>query len=210
MKSFHFITTFLLFFCIFTFLLFLTHFVCSFSITCEAGGPYATGSTVLIVGNVSGEASNITNITIDIKKQGVLKTSQNTSSDSSGTFFSIFTQPFDVGAYDVNVTASNSTHNSTCNDTFDVVSGEISVVCQQKTVSIEGSVIYKNNNLVNSGKIFISVDGLKISNTTNFSNGYFNVYLTTCLNQGKKYVLRLLVVDDEGKKGLAFIPFVST
>jgi hypothetical protein len=176
-------------------------------VTCEAGGPYATGSTVLIVGNVSGEVSNVTNITIDIRKQGVLKTSQTTSSDSSGTFFSIFNQPFDVGTYDVNVTASNSTHNSTCNDTFDVVSSEISEVCRQKTVSVEGSAIYVGSNLVNSGKVFVSIEGLKVSNTTSFSNGYFNVYLTACLNQGKRYVLRLLAIDDEGKKGLALIPF---
>jgi hypothetical protein len=195
---------------IFTFLLLTIHFVKSLSVTCEAGGPYGTGSVILVVGNVSGEVSNSTNVTIEIRKQGSPKASQTTTSDATGTYFSVFTQSFDIGTYDVNVTASNSTNTATCNDTFEVIASELSKECQLKTILIEGNAGYANSNLVNSGKIFISIEGLSTSNTTNFSGGYFKAYLTACLNLGKKYVLQVSVIDEEGKKGTIFIPFIPT
>ncbi|MEM5766026.1 MAG: hypothetical protein QW423_00030 [Candidatus Aenigmatarchaeota archaeon] len=188
----------------------LTHLTKSFTVSCEAGGPYATSSTVLIVGNVTGEVSNITNITVNITKYSSPKASQATTSDSSGTYFSIFTQSFDIGTYDVNVVANNSTHTASCNDTFDVIPSQVSKECQQKTIYIEGNSYHIAGNLVSSGKIFVSIEDSRSTNITTFSNGFFKAYLTACLNFGKKYILQVSITDDEGKKGTIFIPFTPT
>ncbi|MEM5835648.1 MAG: hypothetical protein QW040_01510 [Candidatus Aenigmatarchaeota archaeon] len=182
----------------------------SLTVTCEAGGPYATGSTVLVVGNVTGEVSNIANVTITITKYGSPKALQTTTSDLNGTYFSIFTQSFDIGTYDVNVTINNLTHIASCIDSFYVMSSQVSKECQQKTIYIEGNAYNIKGNLVSSGKLFLSIEGLRATNTTTFSNGYFKAYLTTCFYFGKKYILQVSIIDEMGEKGTIFIPFTPT
>ncbi|MEM5869861.1 MAG: hypothetical protein QXR09_01695 [Candidatus Aenigmatarchaeota archaeon] len=192
-------------------ILFLFSFklVSSLNLTCEVGGPYGTGSTIIVVGNVTGYVSNITSITIEIIKEGTLKVSRTTSSDTTGTYFSIFTQSFDIGSYIVNVTATNSTHTATCIDTFDVIPQEVSKECQDAKISVSG-IAYAEGKILGSGRAFISIEGLRERNTTNFSNSEFSLYLSACLHKGKRYLLQISILDEKGGKGTIYIPFIPT
>ncbi|MEM5773270.1 MAG: hypothetical protein QXL86_03570 [Candidatus Aenigmatarchaeota archaeon] len=181
----------------------------SLTVTCEAGGPYGTGSTIIVAGNVTGDATNIAFITIEIIKEGTPKSSITTASDATGTYFSIFTQSFDIGNYLVNVTASNTTHTVTCFDTFDVIPQQVSKECQQVTIFVSGAA-YSEGKILNSGRVFISMEGLVEKNTANFSNGSFLVSLSACLYRGKKYSLQISILDEKGNKGTIYIPFIPT
>jgi hypothetical protein len=179
-------------------------------VNCEAGGPYHLGSTVLVVGNVFGEITNETNVTINITKSGSLKASQTTTSDSSGIYYSIFNQYLDVGEYVVNVVANSSTNEFFCSDEFEVVSVEARKECSQKTISIEGKAIDTFGNPINSGKAFISVEGISTTNSTNFSNGEFQAFLAACLYPEEKYLVQLTIIDDVGRKGIKNFYYLAT
>jgi hypothetical protein len=179
-------------------------------VTCEAGGPYGVGSVLLIAGNVSGDVSNSSNITVNISKSGTLKATQSTTSDSGGSYYTIFTQSFDIGSYIVNVSASNSTHTFQCNDTFDIILQEPITTCVQKTVTVRGRPMYTSGNLVNSGTVFVSIENMTVTNTTNFSGGSFSISLTTCLYIGRKYFLYLSIIDPQERKGTTCILFIPT
>jgi len=191
-------------------LLLLFQLAKSLTVTCEAGGPYGTGSTTLVMGNVSGEVSNTSNITINISKAGTLKAATSTTSDSDGSYYAIFTQTFDIGNYGVGVNASNTTHFAECSDTFEVILQKITTTCEQKTVTVQGNSTYMAGTPVASGNVFISIDGTTASNTTSFSGSAFSISLTTCLYSGKKYILDISVIDSSGRKGTTHILFTPT
>jgi len=192
------------------FLLLFIQLARSLSVTCEAGGPYGTGSTVLVTGNVSGEVSNTSNVTVNISKSGTLKAATSTTSDSDGSYYAIFTQTFDIGNYGVGVNASNTTHFAECSDTFEVILQEITTTCEQKTVTVQGNSTYATGTPVASGNIFMSIEGTTASSLTSFSGGTFSASLTACVYLGKKYTLIISVADASGKKGTAHILFVPT
>jgi hypothetical protein len=177
---------------------------------CEVGGPYFPGSTILVAGNVFSEASNETNVTINITKSGSLIASQTTNSDSSGIFYSIFNQYLDVGKYVTNVFANSSSDQFFCSDEFEVVSVGAPKGCLQKTISIGGKAIDTFGNPINSGKAFISVEGIATTNSTNFSNGEFQVFLTACFYPSKKYLVQLSIVDDKGRRGTKYFYYTAT
>lgn len=181
----------------------------SLSVSCEAGGPYSSGSKVIIVGNVIGENSNVSSVRIDINKSGIPRLSTITTSDSSGVYFVVFDQSFDLGNYEVLVTANNTTHIANCYDEFEVVVGEVSKECQQVSISVQGRA-YAGDKLLTSGKVFVGIDGLKETNTTNFSNGYFQISLSACVHLGNKYLLQIHVTGSEGEKGSVYIQFIPT
>jgi len=191
-------------------LLFIFQLAKSLSVTCEAGGPYGTGSTVIAVGNVSGEVSNSSTVIVNISKSGTLKATKSTTSDSDGSYYAIFDQTFDVGSYELNVSASNSTHSTTCDDTFDVILQQVSTACEQKTVSVQGRTMYTSGGLVNSGNVFISIENVTTTNITSFSGGNFSISLTTCLYKNTKYILYLSILDSTGRKGTTQILFTPT
>ena len=176
-------------------------------VTCEAGGPYSFGSTVLVVGNVFGELSNKTNVTINITKSGSLVASQTTTSDSSGIYYSIFNQSFETGKYTVNVFSNNEFF---CSDEFEVTSAEASKECLQKTISIEGKAIDTSGNTINSGKASISAEGITTTNSTNFSNVEFQAFLTACFYPGERYLVQLTIIDDKGRKGTKYFYYTAT
>ena len=179
-------------------------------VTCEAGGPYSIGSTVLVLGSVLGEASNETNVTINISKSGELKASQTTNSDSSGSYFSIFNQYFDTGKYLVNVSARNSTSEFFCSDEFDVLSPGAKKECLQRTISVKGKATDTFGIPLSSGKVFISIEGISVTNSTTFSNGNFKISLTSCFYLDKKYLAQLAIIDGEGKKGTKYFYYIPT
>jgi len=191
-------------------LLFFSQIARSLTVTCKAGGPYGIGSTILVMGNVSGEVSNTSNIIVNISKSGTLKTTQNTTSDSDGFYYAIFSQSFDIGSYEANVSASNTTDTVSCGDTFDIILQQPSTICSQKTITVQGRTIYAAGNFVNSGNVFISIESTTASNRTSFSGGNFSISLTTCLYLGKKYFLHLSIIDSASKKGETFISFIPT
>ena len=179
-------------------------------LNCEAGGPYSFASTVLVAGNVFGETSNETNVTINITKSGSLIASQTTTSDSSGIYYSIFNQYLDVGKYSVSVSANSSSNQFFCSDEFEVTSTEARKECLQKTISIEGKAIDTSGNTINSGKAFISAEGITTTNSTNFSNGEFQAFLTACFYPGERYLVQLTIIDDKGKKGTKYFYYLAT
>jgi hypothetical protein len=179
-------------------------------LNCEAGGPYSFASTVLVAGNVFGETSNETNVTINITKSGSLIASQTTTSDSSGIYYSIFNQYLDVGKYSVSVSANSSSNQFFCSDEFEVVSAEARKECLQKTISIEGKAIDTSGNPINSGKAFISAEGITTTNSTNFSNGEFQAFLTACFYPGERYLVQLKIIDDKGRKGTKYFYYLAT
>jgi hypothetical protein len=179
-------------------------------VSCEAGGPYFLGSTILVVGNVFGEISNETNVTINITKAGGSVASQTTTSDSSGAYYSIFNQYLGVGKYFVSVVANSSNNEFFCTDEFDVFSLEAGKECSQGTISIGGKALDTFGNSLNSGNVFISVEGITTTNSTNFSNGEFHAYLTACLYPGKKYFVQLTIVDNKGRKGSKYFYYTTT
>lgn len=182
----------------------------SLTVTCDAGGPYGSGSTVIVTGNASGEASNITNVTVNISKSGILISSMNTTSDSGGLYYTVFPNVFDVGSYALNVSAINTTDYATCNSSFDVfLQGPIKT-CEQKTLTVEGRTMYAAGNLVDSGKVFLSLEETEATNITSFSGGNFSISLTTCLFTAKNYILHLLITDDNGRKGTTYLSFTPT
>jgi hypothetical protein len=179
-------------------------------LNCEAGGPYSLGSKILVAGNVFGETSNETNITINITKSGSLIASQTTTSDSSGIYYSIFNQYLDAGKYTVSVFANTSSSEFFCSDEFEVVSAEARKECLQKTISIKGKAIDISGNPINSGKAFISAEGITTTNSTNFSNGEFQAFLTACFYPGERYLVQLTIIDDKGKKGTKYFYYLAT
>jgi len=179
-------------------------------LNCEAGGPYSLDSKILVAGNVFGETSNETNVTINITKSGSLIASQTTTSDSSGIYYSIFNQYLDVGKYTVNVFANSSSSEFFCSDEFEVTSAEARKECLQKTISIEGKAIDTSGNPINSGKAFISAEGITTTNSTNFSNGEFQAFLTACFYPGERYLVQLTIIDDKGKKGTKYFYYLAT
>jgi len=179
-------------------------------LNCEAGGPYSFASTVLVAGNVFGETSNETNITINITKSGSLIASQTTTSDSSGIYYSIFNQYLDAGKYTVSVFANSSSSEFFCSDEFEVVSAEARKECLQKTISIKGKAIDISGNPINSGKAFISAEGITTTNSTNFSNVEFQAFLTACFYPGERYLVQLTIIDDKGRKGTKYFYYTAT
>lgn len=179
----------------------------SLTVTCEAGGLYASGSTVIVTGSVNGEASNVTNVTVNINKSGASWASRSTTSDSWGLYYIVFTEAFDIGNYTVSVNASNTTNYATCNDDFNVTPQQPSSACEQKTLTVWGRTMYTAGNLLSSGKVFISIEDTKATNITDFSGSNFTISLTTCLFPSKEYILNLLVIDSSGKKGTTHLSF---
>jgi hypothetical protein len=181
----------------------------SLTVTCQCGGAYGINSVVLVEGNVSGEVSNVSTITINVSKGGALKSVYTTTSDAQGCYYASFTS-LDIGSYDVNVSATNTTHTAYCNTTFEIVPQQVSTECTQKTITVEGKTMYTTSGLVDSGNVFISIDGMTAKNITSFSNGNFLVSVTACLYSGKKYILHLSTIDSLGNKGMASILFTQT
>lgn len=196
-------------FAVFIFLIFL-QLARSFTVTCEAGGPYGSGSTVLVMGNVTGEVSNVSNVVVNISKSGAPRAAESTTSDSDGSYYTIFSQSFDIGSYDANVNASNATYSTSCSDTFDVILQQPITTSEQKTVTVQGKAMYTAGNPVSSGTVFISIENTTATNTTTISGGTFTISLTTYLYSTKRYLLYLSIVDLTGKKGTTQIFFTPT
>jgi hypothetical protein len=136
--------------------------------------------------------------------------SQTTTSDSTGIYYSIFDQPLDVGKYTVNVVANSSSDIFFCSTEFEIFSVEARKECLQKTISIEGKAIDTSSNAINSGKAFISAEGITTTNSTNFSNGEFQAFLTACFYPGKKYLVQVTIIDDKGRKGSKYFYYLAT
>jgi hypothetical protein len=162
------------------------------------------------MGNVSGEVSNTSNITVNVSKSGTLKAATSTTSDSDGSYYAIFTQTFDIGDYQVGVNASNTTNFAECSDTFSVILQEVTKTCEQKTVTVQGNSTYATGTPVTSGNVFISIEETRANNITSFSSNNFSISLTACLYSGKKYTLEISIIDSSGKKGTTHILFTPT
>ena len=200
---------FILFF--FLLLLFAAHISMSISLTCEAGGPYSTASSVIVTGNVSDSIG--ANMVMNISKSGTLKTEKTTTSDDSGYYYfivSTLSENLDYGTYAIHVNASDAGLTANCSDSFEIQMPQSSYICDSKTLSISGKAIYSTGGAVSSGTVFVSIDGTNIKNSTSFTSGEFSIALKGCMYIANRYIMNVIITDGAGKSGSSQIIFSAT
>jgi hypothetical protein len=177
------------------------------SVSCEVGGPYLKNSSanlsINVVGNVT-SPSSAANITVNITKEGVIKTNKNTAADSDGVYYVTINQSLDVGNYTINVSADQGGAYVFCNDSLEVRMASLSA-CTDKNLKITGKTVYSSSGgFISSGKVFASILDENINNNTSFTNGDFTIYISGCLKLGKRYILQLIVEDNTGSRSWLF------
>jgi hypothetical protein len=181
----------------------------TFQVYCEAGGPYSSSSLVLVVGNSSwsdGETRKST-AKIDILKSSVLQSTQTVPTSNEGKYMVEFSG-LATGSYVANVTATAGSDTANCSDTFEIQAG---TTCEStKTVNITGYAIdYSTGQAIFSGTIYVTVKetGELFSNT--FTNGYWTIDLSACLNSGSRYNLAVKIVGNDGRSSFAQIQITA-
>lgn len=192
-------------------LLLAVHISKSISLTCEAGGPYAPESSVIVTGNVTDSASAV--MVMNISKIGTLKAEKTTTSDASGFYYFIvssLSEGLDYGTYTVHVNATDAGNTANCSDTFEIQMPQNIDTCDIKTLVISGKAVYSTGSTVTSGNIFVSIDGTDIKNSTSFTSGSFSIALKGCMYVANRYTMNIVISDNAGKSGSSQIIFSPT
>jgi len=192
-------------------LLLAVHFSKSISLTCEAGGPYAPSSSVVVTGNVTDSVA--ANMVMNISKADTLKVEKTTTSDASGFYYFIvssLSENLDYGTYTVHVNATDAGITANCTDTFAIQMPETLTTCDTRTIVITGKAVYSTGSAVSSGTVFVSIDGTSIQNSTSFTSGSFSIALKGCMYVANRYTLNILIDDGAGKSGSSQIIFSPT
>ena len=185
---------------IFSLVLGITLVQAALNITCEAGGPYVKGSVVIVVGNVTNETGTAANVSVNITKEGIIKASRTTTSDSDGKYYVSFNEQLDIGNYTVNATAEKSGAYNSSNCSLEIRLSLPSGLCQNKNMMINGTAIYSDTGqLVSSGIVTASVLETNDKAQSSFTNGKFSLTLSTCVVLGRRYTLGIFVDDNAGK-----------
>jgi hypothetical protein len=179
------------------------------TINCEAGGPYTTTAAIIVVGNVSDQAGTYlqTDVTVEIRKSGILQTSTSTTSSSEGNYFAEFS-PVSAGSYVANVSANYQGTYGYCNDTFSVVSG---VTCAEKTIGLSGYAFdYTTGQTISSGTVKVTIKETGDEKEESFTNGYWSVSFTTCFTAGTRYTAAVKITDSTtGKTSNTQLEFIA-
>jgi hypothetical protein len=178
----------------------------SFAITCNAGGPYSPGSTVITLGSVVNQvanAPNVTNLTIKIYKNGnSLQTTNYTMPATQGRFSTTIAS-LGLGSYTANV----SSRNGTCNASFIVSAIE---ECQNKTIILRGRAFNaRTGQNIALGNATIVVKETGDSKEVAILDGQWYASFPTCLESGKKYVLAIEIRSSDMKSSWSEIDFLS-
>ena len=187
----------------------LTVRVANVIISCEAGGPYSADAAVLVVGNVSDQGGTplSSSVIVEIRKNGVLQTSQGITSSSEGKYFAEFGS-LAAGTYVANVTTSYEGANGYCNDTFSITS---IATCAEKTIGLSGYAFdYSTGQTISSGTVKVTIRETGDGKQESFSNGYWSIGFATCLTSGTKYTAAIQITDSStGKTSYTQLEFVG-
>jgi len=181
------------------------------NVSCEVGGPYIKGATIIVTGNVTNITGTSSNVSIKINSSSVIAT-KNTTSDASGVFYTIFSESIDVGNYTVNATAERTGVYGNCTDDLQISSTEAAGVSVNKTITINGTAVYKDTGrVVTSGTAYLSIVNQTTKSTASIDpDGKFSISIYPLLTLGNKYYIDLLIQDTIGKKSWMQILFVTT
>jgi len=187
----------------------LTVRVANVIISCEAGGPYSADAAVLVVGNVSDQGGTplSSSVIVEIRKNGVLQTSQGVTSSSEGKYSAVFGS-LAAGTYVANVTTSYEGANGYCNDTFSITS---IATCAEKTIGLSGYAFdYSTGQTISSGTVKVTIKETGDGKQESFSNGYWSVGFATCLTSSTKYTAAVQITDSStGKTSYTQLEFVG-
>jgi hypothetical protein len=181
------------------------------NITCSAGGPYLSGSTIIITGNVTSSISgNPRSTGVNITINGT--NSKTTISDSNGTYYLTFSG-FAIGNYTVNGTANSTGSNSgNCSTSLSILSSLATLTCKIKTIQFNGTVIDSGaGNVIPSGNVTSTIVGTNSTGTALIqSNGKFSVSIAGCLDYGTRYLVTNVFDDTTGRRGWFDFIYVPT
>jgi hypothetical protein len=78
--------------------------------------------------------------------------------------------------------------------------------CTNKVWRFSGTVVDPFvGSLTSSGTVRIDIAGTAYSNSTSYSNGVWDVYVTPCLVRGKTFDANILLIDSDGKTSRATV-----
>ena len=180
------------------------------NITCNAGGPYLTGSTVVVSGNVTNVTGGPRNTGVNISIN--VTTSKTTTSDSNGSYYLTFTE-LNVGNYTVNGTANaTGSNNATCSASFSIYSSLATLVCRTKTLTFTGTVIDSGSgSVITSGNVTSNIVGTNSTGTAVIgSDGKFSVSISGCVYYGTRYLVTNVFDDTLGRRGWFYYIYVPT
>ncbi|MBI5698658.1 MAG: hypothetical protein HZC29_09330 [Thaumarchaeota archaeon] len=166
------------------------------NITVEAGGPYASGATVLVIGNttdVTGVPVQL-NVLVEVRKDGVVQTSSTQLSNNDGKYSAQFTD-LSTGTYIANVSYGSTMRN----DTFSINSTV--TVCAQQTLRISGVARdFVTGSAITSGTVTLTIKETEDTKTVNIINGYWSASFNTCLDSGTRYTVGITTRDSSTGK----------
>jgi len=163
-------------------------------ITCDAGGPYVKNSVVIVIGNVTDTVGTTSNVSVNITKDGSIKASRSTTSDSDGKYYVNFNEELSSGNYSVNASATKSGTFTSSNCSLEIKLTEAATSCLTKTMTINGTAVYSNTGqVISSGTVSASVMDTNFKNSASFTNGRFSVTVDMCLFSGRRYTLAVFV-----------------
>jgi hypothetical protein len=176
------------------------------NITVEAGGPYATGSTIVVIGN----ASDVTGVPVQLPllvqirdSGGVVQASSTPTSSADGGFTSTFTG-LSAGGYSANVSYGST-------EAADPFTINASAACAQQTITISGIARdFTRGTPVSSGTVYLTIKETEDKKEVDIINGYWSASFTTCLNSGTKYTLGIRTRDlSNGKSSYSQTQFIA-
>jgi hypothetical protein len=177
------------------------------TVKCEAGGPYVSGATVIVKGNVTNSSgiAKISNVYVTIGS-----TTKQTTSDTNGTFYLIFSA-LTTGTYTVRFNSSATYYTGSCEDTLQVLASS-STACTQKTIQILGNATDAGTGRsISSGRVIASILDTTYTNSAAFSDGQFSISLDACLFKGKRYTVQLAIKDsNSAKSALSFLTYTPS
>lgn len=163
-------------------------------ITCNAGGPYLKNSVMIVIGNVTDTVGTTANVSVNITKDGSIKASRSTTSDSDGKYYVNFNEELSSGNYSVNASATKGGTFTSSNCSLEIKLTEAATSCLIKTMTINGTAVYSNTGqVISSGTVSASVMDTNFKNSASFTNGRFSVALNMCLFSGRRYTLAVFV-----------------
>ena len=180
------------------------------NVTCEVGGPYMKGATIIMRGNVTNITGTGSNVTIKINSSSVVAT-KNVTSNSSGVYQTTFSESIDVGNYTVNATAERLGVYGNCTTDLEITPAGL-VGATARTSTINGTAVYRDTGKVlTSGTVYLSVVDQSVKSTSSINpDGTFSISISPLLTLGNKYYLILAIQDGSGKSSWMQILYVST
>ena len=177
---------------------------------CSAGGPYATSSTVTVVGNTSFNDSSTASgpVQINITKSGVVQSSRNVTSSPEGKFTTQFTG-LSAGSYVANISATSGTYTGTCTSSFSITSSA-SCSTPTKNLTLSGYAFdYNTGSAISSGTVTVTIKETEDTSSVSFSGGYWAVSFQACIVSDTRYTLGIKITDPNGKSSYTQTGFIS-